>query len=230
MITRHSFAALFALLASVFPASALIVPFTEDFTSSNASWATGNSSVAAGWSPTGGVDDGGFITSSGTVATSGFGAIVFRGNAATNASGGAFVGNWIGGGVTTFSAYIWHDAPVALNFYARLDAGAGRAGSSIDFSVPSSNWFQLEVPLVDAPTSFQSYGAGSFTSVFTNIQNVQIALSTNQTPGIVGQVVNVGLDRVSVVPEPSTWALLLFSAGCLVFSVLPRRATEAVRI
>lgn len=229
MRARLSISIPFALIATLIQTQALLVPFAEDFAAGNANWATGNSSVAAGWSSTGGVGDGSYITSSGTVATSGFGAIVFRGNAATNASGGAFVGNWIGGGVTTFSAYVWHNAPVALNFYARLDAGAGRAGSSIDFSVPSSSWFQLEVPLVDAPTSFQSYGAGTFTSVFTNIQNVQIALSTNQTPGIVGQVVNVGLDRVSVVPEPSTWALLLFSAGCLVFSLLPRRATEAVR-
>jgi len=229
MHARLSISIPFALIATLIQTQALVVPFNEDFAAGNANWATGNSSVAAGWSPTGGVWDGSYITSSGTVATSGFGAIVFRGNAATNASGGAFVGNWIGGGVTTFSAYVWHNAPVALNFYARLDAGAGRAGSSIDFSVPSSSWFQLEVPLVDAPTSFQSYGAGTFTSVFTNVQNVQIALSTNQSPVIVGQVVNVGLDRVAVVPEPSTWALLFFSAGCLVLLFLRRLPAGAVR-
>jgi hypothetical protein len=110
--------------------------------------------------------------------------------------------------VSTFSAYVSHDAPVALNFYARLDAGAGRAGSSVDFSVPVGSWFQLNVPIVDAPTSFQSYGAGTFSTVFNNILNVQIALSSTQDASTAGQTYNVSLDQVATVPEPASSALL----------------------
>jgi hypothetical protein len=217
MITRRSFAALFALLASVFPASALIVPFTEDFTSGASNWLNGASSAPT-WSATGGVDGGGYISAPGAISAEGFGTIVFRGNGSADASGDAFVGNWISGGVSTFTAYVSHDAPVALNFYARLDAGSGRAASSVDFSVAPGAWFQLEVPIVNSPTSFQSYGAGTFATVFNGIQNVQIALSATQDPSTAGQTYTVSLDRVATVPEPSAFALCgLTVLGCAAF-------------
>ena len=191
------------LLCTVLPSGALLVPFTEDFTSGNAGWSTGNTNVAAVWSATGGVAGAGYVASTGTVLTSGFGAIVFRGNASADAS--------------AFSAFVRHDAPTSLNFYARLDAGAGRAGSTVDFIVPSGAWFQLNVPLVNSPSSFQSFGAGSFNTVFSGIQNVQIAISTNQAPAVVGQTYNIGLDRVAVVPEPGTSGFLGLAAGLAAF-------------
>ena len=214
MITRRSFAALFALLASVFPASALIVPFTEDFTSGASNWLNG-ASTAPTWSAAGGVDGGGYISAPGAITAGGFGTIVFRGNGSADASGDAFVGDWISGGVSTFSAYLYHDAPVALNFYARLDAGAGRAASSVDFSVAPGAWFQLEIPIVNSSTSFQSYGAGTFATVFNGIQNVQIALSATQDPSTAGQTYNVSLDRVATVPEPGTLGLVASGLGAL---------------
>ena len=217
MITRLFLAPLAFAALTIVPAQALLVPFTEDFTSGAANWLNG-SSTAPGWSATGGVDGGGYISAPGAITAGGFGTIVFRGNASADASGDAFVGDWISGGVSTFSAYLSHDAPVALNFYARLDAGSGRAGSTVDFSVAPGAWFQLEVPIVNAPTSFQSYGAGSFATVFNGIQNVQIALSATQDPSTAGQTYNVSLDRVATVPEPSAFALCgLTILGCAAF-------------
>ena len=221
MEARVSFILLVALIVASTSAKALVVPFTEDFSTGASNWLNG-SSAAPAWSATGGVDDGGYVSASSTVINTGFGAIVFRGNASVDASSDAFVGNWITGGVSTFSAYVYHDAPVALNFYARLDAGAGRAGSSVDFTVPRATWFQLSVPITDASSSFQSYGAGTFATVFNNIQNVQIAMSTNQAPAVLGQTYNIGLDKVSVVPEPRTWSLLGLTAGMVAFSRLRR--------
>ena len=137
------FLALLAVAAtSIVPAQALVVPFTEDFVAGASNWLNGTNSAPT-WSATGGVDGGGFISAPGAITAGGFGTIVFRGNASADASGDAFVGDWISGGVSTFSAYLYHDAPVALNFYARLDAGAGRAASSVDFSVAPGAWFQL---------------------------------------------------------------------------------------
>lgn len=223
MFSRLLSALIVALVALAFPASGLVVPFTEDFSAGNASWSTGNANVAAGWSANGGVMDGAYITSTGTVLTTGFGAIVLRGNASADASGDAFVGDWLGGGVSFFSAFVRHNAPTALNFYARLDAGAGRAGSSIDFSVPSDTWFQLNVPIVNSPSSFQSFGAGSFNTVFNGIQNVQIAISTNQAAAVIGQTYSVGLDQVSVVPEPGTVSLLGMGAAFVAYFTTRRR-------
>ncbi|MEX1110612.1 MAG: PEP-CTERM sorting domain-containing protein [Chthoniobacterales bacterium] len=202
-------------LCTVLPSGALLVPFTEDFTSGNAGWSTGSTNAAAVWSATGGLDGGGYISAPGAISAGGFGTIVFRGNGSADASGDAFVGDWISGGVSTFTAYVSHDAPVALKVYARLDAGSGRAGSSVDFSVAPGAWFQLKVPIVNSPTSFQSYGAGTFATVFNGIQNVQIALSATQDPSTAGQTYNVSLDRVATVPEPGTLALVASGLGAI---------------
>ena len=207
MNTRFFLVPLAIAAITIVPAQALIVPFTEDFTTGASNWLNG-SSAAPAWSATGGVDGGGYISAPGAITAGGFGTIVFRGNASADASGDAFVGDWISGGVSTFSAYLYHDAPVALNFYARLDAGAGRAASSVDFSVAPGAWFQLEIPIVNSSTSFQSYGAGTFATVFNGIQNVQIVLSATQDPSTAGQTYNVSLDRVAIVPEPGTLGLV----------------------
>jgi hypothetical protein len=216
MFTRQFFAVLIVSVALPIQVQALIVPFTEDFTSGASNWLDGSSSTPT-WTATGGVGGGGYISAPGAIAAGGFGTIVFRGNAAADASGDAFVGDWLAGGVSTFSAFISHNAPVALNFYARLDAGAGRAGSSIDFSVAPGAWFQLNVPIVNSSTSFQSYGAGTFATVFNGIQNVQIALSSTQDPSTAGQTYNVSLDRVATVPEPKTISMLALATLSLGF-------------
>jgi hypothetical protein len=209
-----------AFLVLAIPASALVVPFNEEFATGNSNWLAGNSSAAT-WVATGGVDGGGYISAPGAITAAGFGTIVFRGNNTADASGDAFVGDWLAGGVTSFSAFVRHDAPVALNIFARLDAGSGRAGSSIDFSVPGGEWFQINVPIVDSPSSFQSFGAGTFNTVFSNIQNIQLVLSATQDPSTAGQTYTVDFDNVSVVPEPGTVGLVVFGLAGL--ALLQRR-------
>ena len=187
-----------------------VLPFTESFETNASGWVYGTSSSPT-WSATGGVGNSGFISAPAIVSGSGFGAIVFRGNDANNASGDAFVGNWLASAVTTFSAYVRHNADVALNFYARFDAGAGRAGSSVNFLVNPNSWTLLQLPILNEITSFQSYGAAGqgqagFDAVFGGIQNVQIALSLDTVNA--GTSVTVDLDNVSIVPEPSILGLL----------------------
>ena len=207
----------FGLLESVRAVS--LLPFTENFEVSASGWLNG-SSQSPSYSANGGVSGSGSIFTSGTIDTSGFGPIIFRGNNAASASGGAFVGNWILAGVTEFRAYVWHDGPVALNFYARFDKGAGSAASSNNFLVNPSTWTLLNIPILDSlGTSgqiFQSYGAagpGGFNTVFSDIKNVQIALGAAQDPSTQAQTYTIGLDSVSIVPEPNTaW---LFGLGLL---------------
>jgi hypothetical protein len=225
-----------AALAAVLAASGMVsnafalasLPFIEDFASNNANWLNG-SSVNATWLPAGGVDDGAFIRSTGTVNATGFGTIVFRGNANADASGDAFVGNWITGGVSSFSTFVRHDAPMNLNVYARLDAGFGRAGSSVDFTVTPNTWTQLSVPIVDSTSSFQSYGGGNFTSVFGNILNIQIAMSATQNATLDGQTYTIDIARVSMVPEPGSLMLLtsgLLAIGFFRFRKHPKTKTD----
>lgn len=221
---KQIFACVAAAAIGLVPAAAqaVTVPFTETFSADRAGWVYGTSTPAI-WQATGGVENGPFISGTATPLGSGFGAIVFRGNDANDASGDAFVGDWITGGVKQFSAYVRHDAEVPVNFYFRLDRGAGAAGSSNVFSpVLPNTWTKLTLPIEVG--SFQSFGAAGnlfpgdlnaqFNHVFSSIANVQIATSIDQQPGVIGNAFTFGLDSVAVVPEPSGVVMALAAAGC----------------
>jgi hypothetical protein len=210
---RHLIAGILVMGLAQTGQAVSVLLFTEGFEVNTSNWLSGVSQ-APNWSATGGVVGSGAIFTSGTIDTSGFGPIIFRGNNAATASGGAFVGNWLTAGVSAFSAYVWHDGPVALNFYARFDKGAGSAASSNNFLVAPSTWTQINIPILDSlGTSgqiFQSYGAagsGGFSSIFSDIKNIQIALGAAQDASTHGQTYTVGLDSVSIVPEPGTGSL-----------------------
>jgi len=202
---------------TIVPAQALILDYTEDFTTGPSGWLNGSSAVPA-WSSTGGVDGGGYISVPGVILTVGVETTVFR--APASASDSAFSGDFGGlicipngdGGFQcldrSWSTYLSHDAPTSLNISVRFDAGSGDVASTVDFSVPSGRWFKLEVLIEDSPTSFQSYGEGTFETVFDGIQNVEIVLSATQDPSTVGQTYHVSLDRVATVPEPGTLGLV----------------------
>lgn len=219
----HAWMATAAVVFAPAAAQAVTVPFAEGFGGGASGWVVGIVPSGTGsptWSSSGGADGGGLISMSRTMSASqfngsGFGFIAFRGNAANDASGDAFVGNWLTEGVSVFSASVRHTAPAALNFYLRIDAGGGAAGSSVVFSVPSNTWTSIAVPVVESPSSFQSYGAGTFSSVFSNVQNVQIALAATQPAEVLDGTTayTFGLDDIAVVPEPSAVLLVLSALG-----------------
>jgi hypothetical protein len=233
MKTLRQAALIIALMGtSVAPAAALApLPFTEDFATNASGWLS-FSNTAPNWFTNGGVGDSGYISYSLTFTSpvSGpFGGppqqIMFRGNAGNDASGDAFVGNWLSGGVTFLSLAVRHNYTETLYFYARLDAGSGRAASSafdVSFAIPATNtWTAVTIPIVDSNPPFVSYGAGTFTSVFTNIQNLQfgVYVPTNT----IFTDFRMDIDGVSAVPEPSTWALLACAATALASWRLRRR-------
>ena len=198
-----------------------VLPFTEGFNNGASNWLNGGSQTP-NYASNGGLSNSGYISTSATIDTTGFGPIIFRGNNSTSASDKAFVGDWLSAGVSEFSAYVWHDAPVALNFYARFDRGQGNAASSNNHLVAPSTWTLLKIPIVNSLGStwqvFQSYGAAGstgFSAIFSSINNVQIALGASQDPSTHGQTYTVGLDRVSIVPEPGTGILMGIAAIAL---------------
>lgn len=194
-----------------------VLPFTESFEANASGWVLGNN-VAPTWVSNGGASQSAYISGSASVIGTSFGTIVFRANAANDASGDAFVGNWLTAGVTSFSAYVRHNADVALNFYARFDAGSGRAASSVNFLVNPNSWTLLELPITNATTSFQSYGAAgtgatAFNTILGGVQNVQIALAVDEANA--GKTVTVDLDGVSMVPEPRVGTLTAIASFVL---------------
>jgi hypothetical protein len=193
-----------------------VLPFTEGFDIGASNWLNGGSQTP-NYASSGGLSNSAYISTSATIDPTGFGPIIFRGNNSTSASDKAFVGDWLLAGVSEFSAVVWHNAPGALNFYARFDKGAGSAASSNNFLVAPSIWTQINIPILDSLGTtgqiFQSYGAGGFNTIFSDIKNVQIALGAAQDASTHGQTYTVGLDSVSIVPEPGTGMLLMFGLG-----------------
>src|ERR1700752_2360008 len=87
-----------ALLGLAAPASAVTVGYVEDFPINAAGWVNATSGPLT-WNAAGAPDGGSYVSSTlGSI--DGFGTIQFRANDSFNASGDAFVGNWLAAGVT----------------------------------------------------------------------------------------------------------------------------------
>lgn len=201
---------MFVDLATAGPVSA----FTEDFAIDAAQWRDSTGASTLGWAPNGGPDGGAYVaTSMNFVGTaSNATPILFRAHDEFNSSLGAFVGDWVAGGVNTFSAYVHHDAPMALNFFVRFSGPENFPASAKVFVIPvaPNTWTELSMPLPDPTLVFE--GPFSYGQVFSNIGHVQMGVSAQ---GIAGQdqTIHFGLDKVSIIPEPAT--LLLLGAGGL---------------
>lgn len=205
-------------------AASAVTTFTETFGSSASNWLTG-ASGAPTYNATGGIGDSGYISYTSTFtsgATGGFpGAsplqLLFRGNNAANASNGAFVGNWLADGAQTLTVSVRHNYASTLNLYARLDAGAGAAASLAQdpsFAIAPDTWTTLTIPIVNSNPPFVSFGAGTFSAVFGNVQNVQLGLYVPASTTFTN--LKIDLDNVAIVtPEPASLGALALGATFL---------------
>jgi hypothetical protein len=226
-----------AAVAAVLAAGGLVsnafglasLPFIEEFASGNANWLN-EPGASATWMPTGGADGGGYISytppaftsnSSGAFSAPPF-QLMFRANNSTSSSGGAFVGNWLSGGVASLNLAVRHNYETSLNFYARL-AGVGGAGASLafdaSFAVAPNAWTSVSIPIVNSNPPFLSYGSGSFNGIFSNILNMQFGLYLPASTAFTA--LQMDLDNVSIVPEPGTVGLVVIGLAGL--GILRRR-------
>lgn len=190
---------------------AATVPFTETFGSDAANWRNSSGSATVDWTATGGAGDGGgfantafnFVDSAANNTP-----ILFRGQDEFGSSGGAFVGDWVAGGVTGFGAAVRHDAGVPLNFFVRFAGPANFPGANNVFFVPvaSGTWTNLFASLPNPNLIFE--GPLTYNQVFGNIGHVQIGVSVPGSLAGTDAAFNFDLDNVSIVPEPATLGLL----------------------
>ena len=204
--------ALVLALAVAAPAGAVTVPFTEDFVSNASNWLNATSGALT-FNATGGPDGGSYVSTT-LGSLSGNGTIQFRANDSANASGDAFVGNWIGN-VSVLSARVYHDAPVALSFFFRFSG----AGAMVGFVPPvqPNTWTTISIAI--DPGNLTPAG-GTYATVMSNVLNLQIGVSAPVEYESVP--FTYGLDKVSIsaVPEPMTGILL---GGGLVAMAWPSR-------
>jgi hypothetical protein len=181
------------------PAGALTAPLTEDFTANASNWLNATSAPLT-WHATGGPDGGSYVST--TLGSLGEpqGTIQFRANQSANASGGAFVGNWIGT-VSEISADVIHDAPQNLSFFFRF-SGAGAMIGLLGEVAPNT-WTTVSIPI--DPDDLTS-GGGTFATTMSNVLNLQVGVIA--PAGLEGVPFTYGLDKVTLVPEPTTAGLL----------------------
>jgi hypothetical protein len=215
-------ASMFLSAALLSPARAVTVPFTEDFTGGDAEWSDTLSSpppVLDHFS-TGGIDDGPYVSDTIAFGGSSFGTTVFRANGVTyDASGDAFVGDWITAGVTQFSAWVRHNAPVPVEYGVRFATPGNfpAVATNIPDLVPPNEWTEIVVAIDPANTMLVAE-AGNYFSNFSGIGRLQISVGRPESLAGDMTAYTFDLDRVQLVPEPSSMGLavaaLLGLAGC----------------
>jgi hypothetical protein len=203
-----------ALVLAAAPAGALTVPFSEEFATNASGWVNATS-AALTWNATGGPDGGSYVST--TLGSLGApqGTIQFRANDSFNASGDAFVGNWIGN-VSVLTAQVIHDATVPLTFFFRFAPSAGGAMVGIAPPVSPNTWTTISIP-IDAG-SLTSAG-GSFATTMANVANLQVGVIAPS--GFESVPFTYGLDKVTIVPEPASAGLL--AIGLVAFGCARRR-------
>jgi hypothetical protein len=198
-------ALLFGFAASAWSRAAT-VPFTEDFTTTASNWADNSAMNLLNHVASGGPDGGSYASAS--TALAGTSMVLFRAQDEFNSSGHALEGNWITDGVTEFSAFVRHNAPMALNYFARFSGPGNFPGSTaVKFApVLPGTWTQLKFIINPGNPEFVTFEGTSFATVFSNVGHVQLgvnvpaALSGNTTQ------YTFDIDKASIlaqVPEPA---------------------------
>lgn len=187
--------------------------FVEQFNVDAANWRNSNGSATLAYLATGGPDGSGFARStynlSGTT-VGGFPPTVIRAHASYPSSGGAYVGNWIAAGATTFSFDLRHDLPEAVTMTGRFATPTNNPGASaISATVIQPNaWTTVTFNLAEGSPSIISLGGGTYAGIFGNLGNIQLGF--NVPTSLAGQNIDAhfDIDNVRVTPAPGALALL----------------------
>ncbi|MEM9177730.1 MAG: hypothetical protein AAGC67_21170 [Myxococcota bacterium] len=198
------FAGALALLALAAPPAWAVSAFTERFDAGNAGWLDGDRDPVRHHA-SGGRAGAGYVSFEAPAFDSGSGTfgdplkLMFRGNASAAASGGAFVGDWIEGGVRALRVTVRHNHASALRLYVRI-AGSFGAGASLSnhprFAIEPDVWTTVTIPIEDGDPPFVSYGTSRFPAVFERIKTVQIGLYLPGKTGFDG--LRMDLDEVAI--------------------------------
>jgi len=211
--------ALGGLIGAASLAGAQTVPFTETFETGANGWLDAAFQPVE-TTPSGGPDGSAFITGTfnfvdfDPVPPVGGFAVMLRGNDANDASGDAFVGDWLDAGVTEFSAFVRHDAPEPLQYFARFATPNNFPGGLILTAEPvqPNVWTELTFDIDPGNPLFIPEGPTDFDSLFGNIGNVQLGIDGEPLAGLDRQIA-FDADNVSITPAPASAVSLLAGLG-----------------
>jgi len=206
-----------ALSSGAGAASALTVPFTEDFTSGVAGWRNGANTADLSHVASGGPDGGAYA--SGTFNYFGFvppvpgaGPVTFRGQDEFSFSGLSFVGNWITGGVEELSVWVRQNTSETLTYFMRVASSFNFPGAVILSTTPVlPNTWTLVTFDID-PSNPLCFGEGvTCAQALANVAHLQFGTSAPAALTGLDQAFTLEIDKIQLVPEPGT--TLLFASG-----------------
>ena len=223
--------ALAAIALGAETASAVIVPFQEDFTSNVSGWEDNVQSPLT-FEATGGPDGGSYASTEFSyldfVNPFGGGPVIFRANDSDAASGDAFVGNWITSttDVARVAAWVYHEAPEDLTFFVRVATSFNFPGAVWDNPtvVEPFVWTEL-VWEMDPHSPFCSEEVVTCAEALASVGNFQIG--TNPPPELVDdeEAYYHAVDKVRLIPEPGE--LVSLGSGLAGLALLGRRRRVA---
>lgn len=207
-------AAVVATFSMIGSAKALTLGFTEEFATNVSGWENAGSSPLT-WQAAGGPD--GSSNASTPFNWFGFsnpfggGPVIFRGASADNASGGAFIGNWLTGGVTTISAWFYQETGETLMPFIRFASSFNFPAAVINGTtpIPTNTW--TEVVFDIDPNNPLCFGEGVTCAVaLSNVGNVQFGTDAPASLVATDQAYYLAIDKIGIntVPEPATGMML----------------------
>ena len=199
-----------ALTAGI--ANAGVSSFTETFESGTNGWLQGSFSAPT-YNATGGLDGSAFITSTADLNSAGpFGLTVFRGHDDFDASGDAFVGDYLAGGINRISFDFRHNAGQDLGIALRVATSNNFPAFAVELDGPvaSDEWVTLSFDLSFFNPLLTIEGAptpDAFNAIMQSVGNIQV--SADRPDGLTTPlVVDFDIDNVSITPAPGAMALL----------------------
>jgi hypothetical protein len=150
---------------------------------------------------------------------------MFRGHNEYDASGDAFVGNWLAGNVGRLTGYVRHNAPQSLDYFVRLATSANSPAVSFTLAdpVPANEWTRLDFDISFDNPLRQNEGPPTMTfynNVLSQVGNVQVGVLVPMALATDPTAYRFDLDRVSIVPEPAS---IVFALGNLAACLIWRR-------
>jgi MYXO-CTERM domain-containing protein len=193
-------------------ANAGVSTFTETFEGGANGWLQGSFSAPT-YNAAGALDGSAYITSTADLNSAGpFGLTVFRGQDDFDASGDAFVGDYLAGGINRISFDFRHNAGQDLGIALRVATSNNFPAFAVELANPvaSGEWVTLSFDLSFFNPLLTIEGAptpDAFNAIMQSVGNIQV--SADRPDGLSTPLeVDFDLDNVSITPAPGSVALL----------------------
>jgi hypothetical protein len=207
---------------------AVTLPVTENFDSNTANWKD-VASLDLTHVGSGGVGASGYVTTNLAFTNAPTGSsVLFRGHDIFNSSSDAFVGNWLTAGIQQLSAYVRHNAPQPVDYFARVAPPANFPGVIFSAPIPvqPNTWTRLDFQVSpSSPLTTVEGPPSGYNATLSNLGNVQIAALVPEPLVADPTTYTFDLDAVSIaVPEPGCALIVVVAVGIGLIVRAPRRA------